>query len=323
MPPQDKVLKQLCEGAKQCHRYPDSLKGLKEIIGRLNGLDPQCVLIANGSNEAIDMAMRSFLKPGDSMVQSNPCYGIYAQRAALIGAKTISIDALEDWEYDLKGIETAIGEDTKIVVVANPNNPTGNLAPDDVFEHLAAHNVVVICDEAYIEYSGLKNSKLDIMKRNPNMIISRTLSKAYGLAGMRFGYLLGHPEIIQIISRMIMFWNVSTISAFGAAAALLDQEGLKKKTSTCNEGRDYLERELAKINGLTVYHSEANYILIDATGFGENSKEIVDGVLRKHGIILRPVKPFREKTGMVRITIGNTEENERCVAALTDYFSTK
>jgi histidinol-phosphate/aromatic aminotransferase/cobyric acid decarboxylase-like protein len=122
---------------------------------------------------------------------------------------------------------------------------------------------------------------------------------------------------------MIMFWNVSTISAYGAAAALQDQEGLRNKTSLCSEGRDYLERELAKIEALAVYHSEANYILVDATAFGESSKEIVDGVLQKHGIILRPVKPFRDKTGMVRITIGRRDENERLVAALTDYFATR
>ena len=323
LPPQKKVLDQLWEGVKQCHRYPDSLKHVKTIIGELNGLGPDWVLLANGSNEALDMAMRSFLRPGDAIILSNPCYGIYAQRAALIGAETISIDALENWDHDLQGIEASIGENTKIVIIANPNNPTGNLAPDRLYERLVAHNIVVICDEAYIEYSGLMNSKLEIMKNNPNMIISRTLSKAYGLAGMRFGYLLGHPETIEIISRTLLFWNVSTISAYGACAALLDQEGLRKNTSMCAEGRDYLERELSKIDGLTVYHSHANYILLDATYFGESSKEIVDGVMEKHGIILRTVKPFKQKTGMVRVTVCGKGENERCVKALKDYFGNK
>ena len=320
LPPQQSVLEQLFEGAKQCHRYPDSLKHVKTIIADLNGLQPDWVLPANGSNEALDMAIRAFVGQGDCLLQSNPCYGIYTQRATLIGAETVSVDALENWEYDLPGLEHSIDERVKIVVIANPNNPTGNLAPDEVYNRLARHDVIVICDEAYIEYSGLKNSKLSILKKHPNMIISRTLSKAYGLAGMRFGYLLGHPETIEIISRTAMFWNVSTISAFGAAAALLDQDGLKKKTNLCNEGRDYIERELSGVDGLHVYHTHANYILIDASSFGQSSKEIVDSILEKYGIILRPVKPFRDKAGLLRITICGREENERCVEALKHYF---
>ncbi len=323
LPPQKKLLDQLWEGVKQCHRYPDSMRHLKKIIGDLNGLGPDWVLLANGSNEGLDMALRTFLKPGDAIIQSNPCYGIYSQRAALIGAEIISIDALENWEYDLDSIEASISEKVKIVIIANPNNPTGNLAPDTVYKRLVKHNVIVICDEAYVEYSGLENSKLAIMKNNPNMIISRTLSKAYGLAGMRFGYLMGHPETIEIISRMVMYWNVSTISAFGAYAALLDQDGLREKTKMSNEGRDYIESELSRVDGLTVYHTRANYILIDATPFGATSIEIVDGFMEKYGIILRTVKPFREKTGMFRVTICGNEENERCVEALKDYFSTK
>jgi histidinol-phosphate aminotransferase len=155
------------------------------------------------------------------------------------------------------------------------------------------------------------------------MVISRTLSKAYGLAGMRFGYLLGHPDIIEIIWRTIMSWNISTISAFGAYAALQDQEGLKKKASMTNEGRDYIESELSKIEGLTVYHTYGNYILIDATPTGATSAEIVNSIMEKSGIILRKMNPFKNKTGLFRITIGSKEENERCVEAVKAFFSTR
>ncbi|MCK4923821.1 MAG: histidinol-phosphate aminotransferase family protein [Spirochaetes bacterium] len=324
MPPQKKVLDQLVEGAKLCHRYPDSLKHIKKKIGELNsGLDPDWVLLGNGSTEGLDMTMRAFLRPGEAIIQSNPCYGIYSKRAALIGADTITIDALDGWEYDLDSIEASISEKVKVVILANPNNPTGNLTPDTVYERLVKHNIIVICDEAYIEYSGLENSKVPIIKKNPNMIISRTLSKAYGLAGMRFGYLLGHPETIAIISRMVMSWNVSTISAFGAYAALLDQDGLREKARMTNEGRDYIESELSKIDGLTVYHTYGNYILIDATPTGATSAEIVNAVMEKDGIILRQMTPFKEKTGLFRITISSREENERCVEAVKAFFSSR
>jgi len=323
-PPQKAVLDKLIEGAKICHRYPDSLKHIRSKIGELNGgLGFDWVVLGNGSTEVLDMTMRAFMQPGDTLIQSNPCYGIYIKRADIIGAKTISIDAKDNWEYDLDRIEDAIDSKTKIIILANPNNPTGNLIDDAVYERLLKHDVIVICDEAYIEYSGLENSKIPIMKKNPNMIISRTLSKAYGLAGMRFGYLLGQPETIEIISRTIMSWNISLISAFGAYAALLDQEGLKEKIRKTNEGRDYIESELSKIDGVTVYHTYGNYILLDATPTGATSAEIVNGVLERDNIILRKVSPFKKKTGLFRITIGNKEENERCVEAVKAFFNSR
>jgi len=323
-PPQKAVLDRLIEGARMCHRYPDSLKHIKNKIGKLNGgLGADWVLLGNGSTEGLDMTMRAFLKPGDALIQSNPCYGIYTKRAAIIGAETISIDAKDNWEYDIDKIEASISGKTRVIILANPNNPTGNLIDDSVYERLVKHDIIVICDEAYIECSGLENSKVPIMKKNPNMVISRTLSKAYGLAGMRFGYLLGHPETIEIISRTIMSWNISTISAFGAFAALKDQEGLKEKIRLTNEGRDYIEGELSKIDGLTIFHTYGNYILIDATPTGAKSAEIVNGVLERDNIILRKVSPFKNKTGLFRITIGTREENERCVKAVKDFFSSR
>jgi histidinol-phosphate aminotransferase len=218
------------------------------------------------------------------------------------------------------GLDKAITPKTKIIILANPNNPTGNLIEDSVYERLVKNNVILICDEAYIEYSGLENSKVHLIKQYPNMIIARTLSKAYGLAGMRFGYTLGHPETIDIISRTIMSWNISIMSAFGAYAALNDPEGLKKKIRLTNQGRDYIESELSKIDGLTVYHTYGNYILIDATPTGAISEQIVNEVMEKHGILLRKMNPFKEKKGLFRITIGSKEENYRCVKAVREYF---
>jgi histidinol-phosphate aminotransferase len=144
-PPQKAIFDQLVEGAKLCHRYPDSLKHIKRKIGELNsGLGPDWVLLGNGSTEVLDMTMRAFLRPGDAIIQSNPCYGIYIKRAAIIGADTIIIDALDNWEYDIDKIEASISEKTRIVILANPNNPTGNLIPDSVYERLVKQNIIVI-----------------------------------------------------------------------------------------------------------------------------------------------------------------------------------
>jgi histidinol-phosphate aminotransferase len=323
-PPQKKVMDGLVKGAEAANRYPDSLPHLKQTIADLNqGIDPRGVLLGNGSTECLDMTLRAFLQPGDELLISNPCYGIYKQRASIIGAKTVSIDALDNWEYDVDSLEKAITSRTKVLILANPNNPTGNLIDDKVYERFAGKDLVLICDEAYIEYSGadLKYSKIPLMKKYPNMVISRTLSKAYGLAGMRFGYMLGNPEIIEIISRTIMSWNISIMSVFGAQAALDDQEGLKKKIKETNDGRDYIESEIGKLDGVTVFHTHGNYILFDATPTGAKSEEIADWVMKNKGIIIRKVASFKDKTGLFRITIGSKEENEACVKAVKEFFA--
>ncbi len=263
------------------------------------------------------------MQPGEELIQSTPCYGIYIQRANILGAKTISILAKDNWEYDLDAIEAAITPKTKIIILANPNNPTGNLIDDSVYERLVKHDIIMICDEAYIEYSGLENSKIPLMKKYPNLLISRTLSKAYGLAGMRFGYALGNPETIEIISRTIMSWNISVMSALGAHAALNDQEGVQEKIRLTNEGRDYIESEIGKIDGVTVYHTHGNYILFDASPTGITTEDIVDFVMEKHGILIRKVNPFKGRKGLFRITIGKKEENEKCVAAVKDFFASR
>jgi len=322
--PSKAVLDALIEGSKMANRYPDSLSHIKKKIGELNfGLGPDWVVLGNGSTDVLDMTFRAFMQPGDELIQSIPCYGIYIQRANLMGVKTISIPSKDNWEYDIDAIENAITPKTKIVILANPNNPTGNLIDDSVYERLVKHNIIVICDEAYIEYSGLQNSKIPLIKKYPNMVISRTLSKAYGLAGMRFGYGIAQPETINIISRMIMSWNISIMSAFGAYAALNDQDSMKEKVRLTNEGRDYLESEISRIEGLTVYHTNGNYILIDASPTGATSEEIVDTIMEKHGIILRKQNPFKGRKGLFRITIGTKEQNEKCVAAIKDFFSSR
>jgi len=319
--PHKAVLDALIKGSNITNRYPDSLTNIKKKIGEINGLEHGWVVLGNGSTDVLDMTFRAFMQPGDELIQSLPCYGIYIKLADIIGARTVSILAKDNWEYDVDAIEKAITPKTKIIILAHPNNPTGNLIDDSVYERLVKKDVILICDEAYIEYSGLENSKIPIMKKYPNMIISRTLSKAYGLAGMRFGYLLGHPETIEIISRTILSWNISIMSSFGAYAALNDQEGVKENIRRTNEGRDYIEEKLSKIDGVTVYHTFGNYILIDATPTGAKSEEIVNAVMEKDGIILRKVNPFKDKTGLFRITIGSKEQNERCVKSVKDFFA--
>ena len=319
--PQRSVFRALKKGSRIANRYPDSLFRLRTKIGEINdGVGAEWVLLGNGSTEILDMLFRAYIRPGEEVIQSIPCYGDYSHRATVSGAAVVSVPCGENWEYDIDEIERRISSQTRVVVLANPNNPTGNLTRDDVYRRLVQHNIIVVCDEAYIEYSGLEHSKLHIMRDHRNLVIVRTLSKAYGLAGMRFGYALGHPETLEIARRTAMCWHINIMSAHGAYAALSDRKGLEKKIRLITNERDYMEREIAAISDLCVYHSHANYVLIDASKTGLDSGRITGDMKAHYGILLRRMKPFKGQTGLFRITVGKPGDNKQCVRALKDYF---
>jgi len=211
------------------------------------------VLIGNGSSEVFDNIFRCFLEPGDEVIQHTPCFGIYKLRCNILGGKLVSVPMVykdNELQYDAEGILGAVTERTKIIVVANPNNPTGNFMAAEDFMKIAETGIPFIVDEAYIEYAGLGKSQVGLTKKYKNVLVTRTLSKAYGLAGMRFGYALGDKEVIGQISGALLPWNVGTIPMWAALAALEDEEGLRERVEFNNNEVKYIEEALGDIPGL-------------------------------------------------------------------------
>ena len=227
--PSDKVKEAIEKYSQIANRYPDQGTAVRKKLAEINSLKgPENVMIGNGSSEVFDNIFRSFLQVGDEVIQHTPCFGIYKLRCNILGGKLVSVPMVyenKDLKYDVEAILAAITDKTKIIVVANPNNPTGNFLDTASFKQIAETGIPFIIDEAYIEYAGLQKSQVNLINDYKNVLITRTLSKAYGLAGMRFGYVLGNEEVISQISAALLPWNVGTIPMWAALAALEDEEG--------------------------------------------------------------------------------------------------
>jgi histidinol-phosphate aminotransferase len=323
-PPSAKVLEAIDKYSRMAHRYPDQGLVVRSKIAEINGLEgPQNVLIGNGSSEVFDNIFRCLLEPGDEVIQHTPCFGIYKLRCNILGGKLVSVPMVykdKQLLYDADAILGAVTDRTKIIVVANPNNPTGNFMDAGDFVRIAETGIPFIVDEAYIEYAGLGMSQVGLIKKYKNVLVTRTLSKAYGLAGMRFGYALGDAEVIGQISGALLPWNVGTIPMWAALAALEDREGLRERVEFNNREVQFIEEALCDIPGLTIFHSHANYILFDGKGTGKAGTEMVK-YAEKHGLIFRPETEKYGSDGFWRLTIGSQEENRMAVNVIREFYT--
>ena len=323
-PPSEKVLEAIIKYAKMANRYPDQGLVVRSKIAEINGLDgPENVMLGNGSSEVYDNVFRMFLAPGDEVIQHTPCFGIYKLRGTILGGKMVSVPmAYKDRRllYDPDAILKAVTERTKIIVIANPNNPTGNFMDAAAFVRIAETGIPFVIDEAYVEYAGLGMSQVGLTKKYKNVIVTRTLSKAYGLAGMRFGYALAGKDVIAQISAALIPWNVGTIPMWAALAALEDAEALAYRVKFNNSEVDFIQKSLADVPGLVIFPSKANYILFDCGATGKKGKDIVAYAEQK-GLIFRPETEKYGSDGWFRITIGTKEENRMAVAVVREFLT--
>jgi len=321
-PPSPKVLAAIEKYARLAHRYPDQGLIVRGAIAEINGLaGPENVMLGNGSSEIYDMIWRSLVAPGEEVIQHTPCFGIYKLRCAAVGGKLVSVPMRytpKELLYDPDAILAAITPKTKVVVIANPNNPTGNFMPAEGFVRIAETGVPFVVDEAYVEFASLGQSQVALTKKYPNVIVTRTLSKAYGLAGLRFGYLMADPAVVATISAMLIPWNLGTIAMWAGLAALEDTDGLKQRVQFNNREVMFIEESLSDVAGLTVFHSYGNYILFDATDAGKKGKDMIDFALER-GLIFRSQSEMHGRDGWFRITIGSEDENRLAIQAIRDF----
>jgi histidinol-phosphate/aromatic aminotransferase/cobyric acid decarboxylase-like protein len=216
----------------------------------------------------------------------------------------------------------AVTEKTKIIVIPNPNNPSGNFMDPKHFEPFAKLGIPLVIDEAYIEYAGLGMSQVELTKKYKNVFITRTLSKAYGLAGMRFGYTIAHEDTLKQVAGSLLPWNVGTIPMWAALAAFEDTEGLAERVKFNNDAVDFITESLSVIPGFHVMPSKANYILFDCGDTGKTGKQVLEYAETK-GIILRGESKKYGSDGWFRVTIGSKEENELFVNTVLEFFGVK
>ena len=318
--PSEKVVAAVADAIRDGNRYPDSFLRLRTKIGDMYGLGPDNVALCNGSSETIDAMMRLFLQPGDEFMLSTPTFELFPPRAELCNAKVVQIPVREeDLQYDVDGMLDAINDRTKLILIINPNNPTGVFIEDDDLERFCETGVPICVDEAYLDYNTDRPSKADLIKKYPQVFLSVTFSKAYGFAGVRFGFVLGNEEMIAAFNRMFLPWNVSLMSAAAAEAIIDNPDEVKEKVAHNNKWMAIFTEELIKL-GLKPYPANGNYMLIDGTMTGKSTEEILKAALDEK-IYLKKIGEIHGKTGYFRVTPGTDAENEKFLKFIRSYFA--
>ena len=297
-------------------RYPDG-NGfeLKQALARRYGVDMSSIVLGNGSNDVLELVALAFLGPGRAAVFSQHCFAVYPLATQARGARSIVVPA-KDYGHDLEAIAKAIDEETYVAWIANPNNPTGTFARYEEIEAFlkrVPERVLVVLDEAYNEYLApeLRGDTVKLIKRHPNLIVTRTFSKAYGLAGLRVGYALAHASVADVMNRVRQPFNVNSVALAAAVAALDDMEFVARSYAENLQGMRQLE-DSAKRLGLDYIPSYGNFITIRVG----RAAEIYKRLLRR-GVIVRPVGGGYGLPEHLRVTIGTARENERFLSALS------
>jgi histidinol-phosphate aminotransferase len=315
LPPSDRVQRAIVAALASLNRYPDgSGFYLRQALAKRHGLTPEHIVLGNGSNELIELIVRAFLRPGEEAVVPHPSFVVYAMIVQAAGGIRVVV-TLRDHRLDLEAMARAITPLTKLVFIANPNNPTATIvtaAEVEEFMGRLPEHTLVIFDEAYVEFAQGPDfpDSLSYMRQGRKVFVLRTFSKAASLAGLRVGYGIAEPDAIALLHRIRQPFNVNSLAQAAALAALEDEAHVLECLRMNEAGRHYLYDEFASL-GLKYVPSRANFIFVDA---GRSANEVYQRLLRE-GVIVRPMTSFGMETAL-RITVGTPEENRRLVKAL-------
>jgi histidinol-phosphate aminotransferase len=312
--PSPSALAAIERALQSLHIYPDgNAYYLKQRLAEKLGVPPANLLVGNGSNEIIELAGHALIDPGGEVVVSQFCFAVYPIVTHLFGGRLVIVPA-RDHGHDLPAMARAITLRTRIVFVANPNNPTGTLASAQEVKRLVSQippQVLLAMDEAYLEFVDQPCDLLPLIREGQvkNLLLMRTFSKIYGLAGLRVGYGIGHPELISALEKARQPFNLNAMAQIGALAALDDDEHLQRTRRNNREGLRFFEDAFRQWP-LKFVPSAANFVMVEV-GDGQR----VFGELQKLGVIVRPMAGY-QLPSWIRITVGTPAENARCLAAL-------
>jgi histidinol-phosphate aminotransferase len=314
--PSPAVINSLADVIPELARYPDgSAYHLKQKLSSFLDVDTAMLTIGNGSNELLELLARVFLRPGLEVIVSQHSFVVYPLITRALGADLVVIPA-KDYGQDLDATAAAITPNTRIIFIANPNNPTGTWVEElDLLRFLdkVPKEVLVVLDEAYCEYVDHPDypDGIALLARYPNLVVTRTFSKAYGLAALRIGYSVSHPEIADLLNRVRQPFNINAMSLVAAVAALGDQEHVCAAVEANKQGMERLVVACETL-GLGYIPSAGNFLAID---MGQDAAPIYEALL-KLGVIVRPIGVY-EMPNHLRVTVGLPEENTRFINALT------
>ncbi len=316
--PSEKVLKAIAENISEVNRYPDGgCFYLRKALSEKLSISGENIVFGNGSDEVIILTLRAFLSPGDEVVISDPTFMVYKIASKIEGAE-LKVAPAKEFKHDLEGVLSCVTDKTKIIFIANPENPTGSYIRakelDEFIEKLP-EDVVLFMDEAYYEFASggdYPETLSMIEKTDRNIIIARTFSKVYGLAGLRIGYALAREDIAELLNKVREPFNVNSLAQVAAVAALKDDEYVKKNVDWVKKEKQRFYDFFESV-GFEYVPSRTNFILFDTA---RNSTELFNKLLYK-GVIVRDMTAWGIK-GFLRVNIGTEEENNKFISALQE-----
>jgi len=295
-------------------RYPER-EPVETLVARFLDIKPSELLLTNGVDEAIHLLCETYLEPGDEALVVVPTYSMYRIYMMAAGAQLVSVPASEDFTFPLEEVKRRITKRTRMIAIANPNNPTGSVVAEEQLLEIAraAPDAALLVDEAYFEFYG--QTMLPRHREVPNLFVARTFSKAYGLAGLRCGVLIGDQEQMRAVRRACSPYNVNTVALACLPTALADQDYIQQYVSEVKESRARLEHAL-DTSGIRFWPSEANFVLM-RIGSTESAAAFVEQ-MRRRGILVRDRSADYGCEGCVRITLGPREHADRLLVALQE-----
>jgi histidinol-phosphate aminotransferase len=309
--PSKLAVKAMAKKLSSLNLYPESSAFyLRQALAKRLNIAENTLLFGNGSNELLHLLAEAFVSAGEEVMFSELSFVVYGIATNLAGGTAVRIPQ-KDFRHDLDGFAKKLTDKTKLIYICNPNNPTGTMITKEEFEKFmgaVSPKTIVALDEAYFEYvqDGNFPDGMKYLLKYPNLVVLRTFSKVYGLAGIRIGYAVADPDIIEILERIRAPFNSNLLAQAGAQAALSDSVHIKKTLKTNSEGKKYLYTELKKL-GVECVPSQANFIFVK---FGKDGSTVFEELLKK-GVIIRP-----QHGNYGRITIGTMKENKRLIGAL-------
>lgn len=315
-----RVAAAILKAVPELTRYPDgSGFALKSALSEKLGIHPEQITLGNGSSEILELMMRTFVAPEHEVVFSQHAFALYPILTQAVGAQARVVPA-KNYGHDLVAMRAAIGDKTRLVFIANPNNPTGTLLDkQELHAFIASLPATVLCvlDEAYYEFvdPALRADSIDWPLQYPNLVIARTFSKAYGLAGFRIGYGISSPDIADLLNRVRQPFNSNALALVAAEAALSDQDYLQQTLSLNQAGMLQLT-DAFKALDLPWLPSSGNFISVDVK---QSGLAVYQALLAK-GVIVRPVANY-EMPQFIRVSIGTADENQRFITALTQVLT--
>lgn len=300
------------------NRYPDPMASkLRGLIAEANGLEPANVLVGNGGDELIFDILLAWGGPGRKLLDLPPTFSMYGIDGQVTGTEVVSIPRDANFEVDGEAVMARLAEgDIDVVMISHPNNPTGNIAPETLLiDILNTTDALVLVDEAYFEFS--RHTMRPHMERHPNLVILRTFSKAFSLAGLRVGYVLAHEDVISELTKVRQPYSVDSFAQWVAASVFRERVVFQQAIRDIMRGRDSLMHGLSSLEGVTVFPSEANFVLFRV----EHASALWRDLLHNHSVLVRDFSRSRGLEECLRVTVGSERENERFLGAVADVLS--